>query len=429
MRRLKWAVLALAGAATLANAQQAAVKAPAPPASASSQPSLPLPEWKDHMARLGAIQDDVAGQIYNSTDPQQRQDAWNWMFAQLARIYIVHMGADADHPEFLPLYNSTLNVAAPNPDYVYYGTALDGTGSYRLRGFRGTNRFTYLQFSATDFTNRVGNTAAVVLNGFALNNIKVDKDGMFDLLLSAERPAGYTGEWIKLDPRARSVFMRAASYDWVHERDPVVGIDRTDKPVGKPRATAQEIATRLASLPDFVRNDSQNWWRHMADLQKRNLWNTVGIEPWGTFPGQVYIEGMYRLAEDEALVLETDVPKTCRYWAFLVGDMQFRTVDWTNHQSSLNGFQAKLDADGKFRAVIARRDPGVPNWLDTGGYAEGVIQGRWNVCDSSPVPKARLVKLADLRNVLPKETATMTPQQRDVVLRERRLGSQMRRKW
>ena len=38
-----------------------------------------------------------------------------------------------------------------------------------------------------------------------------------------------------------------------------------------------------------------------------------------------------------------------------------------NRQSSLNGHQAVLDPDGVFRAVISARDPGVPNWLDTGG--------------------------------------------------------------
>ena len=424
MQTLKWAMLALAGAANVASAKP--VPTPTPVVAA---PAPNLPEWKDHMARLAALQDEVAGQIYQSADPQQRQDAWNLMFQQLARVTIVHMGADADYPEFLPLYNSTLNVAAPNPDYVYYGTALEGTATYRLRGFRGTNRFTYLQFSATDFTDQSRSPANIVLGGFALDEVKADKDGNFDFILSAERPAGYTGDWIKLDPRAKSVFMRAASYDWIHERDPIVGIDRIDRPVGRPRPSAQQIAARLAVLPDFVRDDSLTWWRHMADLQKRIAWNTIGVEPWGTFPGQVYLEGLYRLAEDEALVLETDVPKNCRYWSFLVGDMQFRTIDFTNHQSSLNAVQAKLDSDGKFRAVIARHDPGVPNWLDTGGYAEGVIQGRWNVCDTAPVPSARLVKLADLRRVLPKDTQAVTLAQRDAALRERRLGAQMRRKW
>ena len=59
----------------------------------------------------------------------------------------------------------------------------------------------------------------------------------------------------------------------------------------------------------------------------------------------------------------------------------------------------------------------------------GVIQGRWNTCDSAPVPTARLVKLADLKKVLPADTAMVTPAERDRALRDRQLGAQMRRKW
>ena len=128
-------------------------------------------------------------------------------------------------------------------------------------------------------------------------------------------------------------------------------------------------------------------------------------------------------------MLETSVPDKCLYWSFLVGDMQFRTADYSSNQASINGAQAKLDSDGKFRMVIAKRDPGVPNWLDTTGYNEGVIQGRWNTCSSAPVPTARLVKLADLRSALPADTPVVSPEERDRQLRDRLLGAQMRRKW
>lgn len=52
-------------------------------------------------------------------------------------------------------------------------------------------------------------------------------------------------------------------------------------------------------------------------------------------------------------MLETSVPAKCLDWSFLVGNMQFRTGDYANNQASLNAFQARLDSDGKSRAVIA----------------------------------------------------------------------------
>jgi len=144
---------------------------------------------------------------------------------------------------------------------------------------------------------------------------------------------------------------------------------------------------------------------------------------------QTYYEGLYDLAGDEALVIETEVPKTCRYRSVLVGDNMYGTIDWINNQSSLNGFQSRLDEDGKLRVVIARRDPGVPNWLDTGGYETGLIQLRWNECDSQPVPATRKVKLSDLRSVLPRSTPVVSAAERDAALRLRREGAQLRSRW
>ncbi len=403
-----------------------AAMAMATPALAVSEP--PLPEWRDYMAELRAAGEAGIGGVYKSGNAQDRQDAWNILFGQIARGYLAEVTADPDHPEFVPSYNMGFNIAAPNPDYVYYRSPLDGKGVYRLRGLKGNNLFTFMQVSGPVITDPK-QAAASMYNTFRLDKIPGGLDGSFDFILSAERPAGYTGHWERLDPRATGILMRAVAYDWLHERDPVVGIERLDMPVRRTRLTAQDTAARLKALVAFVKRDSMVWWKHMADLQAKNMWNKIDVEPWGTFPGQVYLEGLYRLAEDEALVLETSVPARCLYWSFLVGDMQFRTGDYANNQASLNAFQSRLDSDGKFRAVISRRDPGVPNWLDTGGYAEGVIQGRWNTCDSAPVPTARLVKLADLRSVLPADTPQVSAEERDRQLRDRRLGAQMRRKW
>lgn len=398
-------------------------------APALAEPAGSLPEWKDYIATLGAAGEQVIGNVYNSQDPQERQEAWNMLFGQLSRGWLTYATVDANDPEFVPMYNLGYNIAAPSPDFVYFSTPLDGRGVYRLRGNKGTNRFTFMQLTGPNNSEDPAQNKNTMYNYFRLDQVPAAKDGSFDLILSAERPAGYKGHWVQMSPRSTGMFMRTVAYDWLHERDPVVGIERLDTPVRTGRPTAENIAARLTGLVGSLKRDTMVWYNHMKDLQDRKVWNTIGVEPWGTFPGQVYLEGLYRIADDEALVLETAVPDKCLYWSFLVGDMQFRTVEYANHQASLNGFQAKRDRDGKFRAVIAKRDPGVPNWLDTGGYNAGVIQGRWNTCSSAPVPTARLVKLADLRSILPADTPLVTEAERDRVLRDRRLGAQMRRKW
>jgi hypothetical protein len=144
---------------------------------------------------------------------------------------------------------------------------------------------------------------------------------------------------------------------------------------------------------------------------------------------QVYYEGGYMLGGDEAILIESQVPETCLYWSFLLTDDHYMTIDWLRHQSSLNGAQARLDDDGQVRCVIAARDPGVPNWLDTGGNLRGLVQIRWNGASSLPVPRMKRVTLGTLRDHLPPDTPHVTAQERTATLVKRRIGAQLRRRW
>ena len=89
----------------------------------------------------------------------------------------------------------------------------------------------------------------------------------------------------------------------------------------------------------------------------------------------------------------------------------------------------KFSPDGKLRAVVALEDPGVPNWLDPGGFKEGTIYGRWYGCDSNPTPTLKRVPLADLRKHLPADTPIVTPAERAETLAARVRACQRRRRW
>ncbi|MFP3408236.1 hypothetical protein SB757_26870, partial [Pseudomonas sp. SIMBA_065] len=91
--------------------------------------------------------------------------------------------------------------------------------------------------------------------------------------------------------------------------------------------------------------------------------------------------------------------------------------------------QAHVNGDGKFRAVLSVEDPGVANWLDTGGNLKGMLIGRWYRSSSHPTPILKKVKLADLDEHLPLDTLRVTPVERGEALRVRRIGAQLRRRW
>jgi hypothetical protein len=144
---------------------------------------------------------------------------------------------------------------------------------------------------------------------------------------------------------------------------------------------------------------------------------------------QKFARGFFDINPGEALIYETEVPKKCGYWSIELTDMLWSAIDYMNRQSSLNGYTAKLDKDGKFRAVISATDPGVPNWLDTAAYAKGTIVGRWTDCSSTPTPTVTKVRLADVRKYLPADTLVVTAEARDAEIRLRREGAQLRRRW
>ena len=69
----------------------------------------------------------------------------------------------------------------------------------------------------------------------------------------------------------------------------------------------------------------------------------------------------------------TDAP----YLGFQLGSLWYISLDYINHQTSLNGTQAQADPDGKIRIVVADRNPGVTNWVETLGHRKGFLQFRW----------------------------------------------------
>jgi len=96
-----------------------------------------------------------------------------------------------------------------------------------------------------------------------------------------------------------------------------------------------------------------------------------------------------------------------------------RTIDYVYHQSSLNNAQGRIDSDGRLRVVVADQDPGVPNWLDQAGARRGIIQLRYYLSESGPVPNAVKVPFSQVRSVLPADTPEVTAAERAAQLRRR----------
>ena len=100
---------------------------------------------------------------------------------------------------------------------------------------------------------------------------------------------------------------------------------------------------------------------------------------------------------------------TAPYQGFQLGSMWYISLDYVNHQTSLNSHQAQVDSDGMIRLVVSRRNPGVTNWIETTGRARGILQFRWQRVDD-PIgpelgPSAQVVAFDDVPAHLPEYAA------------------------
>lgn len=392
-------------------------------AAAPAEPS-PVSGWGEFVESLRTLPERMLARLPEDqrADPQVRQEVARLALESLASSAIAAIGADGDHPQFLPAIGQVLNVGQPNADTIYRSAVITPGGTYRITGRRGTLALAALSQLVPGTSKR---------DHIELGKLKADRKGRFNLIVSPEKPKGYRGDWWRLDPAARQLMIRMVSADWAGEEDPTLTIERLDGPASRGRVPAAVLEARLKALPRQVDMMALMFVDHVAKLRAEGYVNklkVLSLES-GALEGQFYYEGPYDLADDEALVIESSVPATCNYRSLILTNEIYETTDWINNHSSLNGAQAAPDADGRLRIVVSPRDPGVANWLDTAGYNRGLIQGRWTGCDSQPMPEVRLVKLAELNKVLPKDTQRVTPEQREEMLRERRRAWQERPVW
>lgn len=386
-----------------------------------------LPSWSEFLELLKPAE-ALVGLTFDPQSEQLRAELYRQLLMNLSLGYFLYFQADADHPDWAPFLNSVF-LLQPNPDDTYLLAPVRGDAVYRVAGNRGTVKV--LTFSTG--ANMMGMADAPGRNFgyFDADELTVGPNGELDVLFSAERPAGYQGDWLPLHPDTEFIMVRNRAYAWGDEREASLAIERIGASPLKPRLSIGQIDGRIRELlGGFTQRLSRLWLNYQNAALKRGLINKIELADFGgAVPAQAYWQGIFRLAADEALILETTLPARHRYWNVQLNDELWNAVEFIQRQSSLNGHQARIDADGRFRAVISLEDPGVPNWLDPAGTLQGMIIGRWYEADTLPIPTLTTVPFKDLRRHLPPETPRVTTAERAEQLRTRRIGGQLRRRW
>ena len=391
--------------------------------------SAALPDLFALLESLREAEAEIAN-TWRPDDPAYRADVYRQIMMQLSYGYFAFFHATPEHPDWAPLWNPVYTLQ-PNPDDIYLYCPIRSDLSYRITGNRGTVKMltldTQLSLSGMPWEN---DYTGEFYHDIDDGDLAIEANGDFEILVSAERPVGHAGNWLQIAPGARVLMTRYRSYDWGGEVDPVMSIECLDPVAPKPRLTPDDIIARIRDMAAMPARCQQMFYG-MQNQVKANVGINV-FEPvrmGGALSRQVYLPAVYEFEADEALILETELPAVRRYWNFQLNDPYFNALEYVYRLSSTNGHFAKVSSDGKFRAVLSLADPGVPNWLDTAGFLQGTIYGRWYDCDSCPTPTLKRVKFAELRAHLPADTPVVSPEERDAELRHRVRACQRRRRW
>jgi hypothetical protein len=295
------------------------------------------------------------------------------------------------------------------PDCIYTRAVLRGGDSYRLWGNRGTARYVGLQTM-----NGIAATANELVD-----ELEVDADGNFEVVLSADERAG---NWMRIEGEHPTLTVRHFFYDWDTEVASSLSIERLGgaaEPVSGSVDPGVAVPRQLVALGDFVHDNLAFFLQFGAAAPPNGFLPPIDRTDMGAAAENRPVIGRWELRPDEALLVEVEPPEGI-YWSFSVGNPWWETIHYGRHQSSLNARQAAVDSDGRVRVVLCDRDPGVANWLDTAGHSNGPIILRCVRTKSAPTPTTRVVPFADIRAELPSDTTTVTAEERASILTARR---------
>jgi len=282
--------------------------------------------------------------------------------------------ADPAAPQFVPWVTPDRRWADNGRDSQYWMAPVDGAHRYRVHGTRRGE--CYLSF--TVYAGTPGHPEGVALN---VNHLAL-----------GARPGDAYELVIEPPPDACYVICRQYFLDPTRDEAATLQIDVVD---GSEAVTPTDdaIAARWRGATGFVRAMTRPPVIGNAPSYASTVVNEIGAPAgWrsdegggrGT-PDQTYALGRFRLDHDEALVMDVRVPP-CAYTSAVLWNRFGQSIDTRRHRATINHTEMATGPDGVARLVVAHRDPGVPNWLDTGGRTQGTVFWRFLLATEQPEP-------------------------------------------
>src|SRR6478672_9804612 len=328
---------------------------------------------------LADVRDDYVLSPERKPDELDAVEGFRYVFHLLSEGTELFLEGDPERPRFSSIVSPARKFLGDNPDAIYHQAVIRGDRSYRVTGQR--DREVYISFTVHG-PDPAGGINGPVLADLNDRQFDVDADGNFELILS---PDEWPGNSVQLPPDARIVLVRSYFLaETSAQNDPEthvqLHIEPLDDPGPAPTLDDATLAQRMLDTIAFVRATSLGV-RVFGEPNPAPVPfvadepNAVGT-PWSfrntgiAAAGAVdifYSSGTFDLQPDEALVMEGTMPD-CDFANLVLWNPHMQTLEYRSRRSALNSAQMELGEGGGFRIVISERDPGVANWIDTGGH-------------------------------------------------------------
>ena len=333
---------------------------------------------------------------------QDLAEGYDYLAGSIAAIVQLVRSRQKSHPNFITSTGPTTKMGLDNPDTLYYHADLEDGGTYVVRGHRGSTADLSFQVLTGDYTP---SSVPGGDDAFDDRRIPIDANGDFEITfgppIEGERP-----DYFVLADGASMLSVREVYSDWTQHKG-AIWIERLDTAGTAPtEPDLARVTRRYATAGKMLTSRINTWfnfpkWFYLDEPV--NTFTTPRLTP-GGLATQYSSVGHFRLADNEAMVIT--VPKSSApYQGFQLGSMWYISLDYVNHQTSLNSAQAQEDPDGMIRMVVSRHNPGIANWIETTGRTTGIMQFRWQRTDQ-PIttddgPRAQMIDIGDVAQHLP----------------------------
>ena len=346
-----------------------------------------------------------------------------------------------------------------NPDTIYRFMPVSASSEYVITG----------RFSDLTEGGMPADTSFSVLEGLAgttsslltADDLEVNEDGTFTITVSGE-PANGRKNHLQLTSSSTIIAARDTLGNWNEEEPMSLSIQRVSGPPnslfaqvggfaflgsvvsGSPLlTTVVSLVPPLPFMPPVLRGTFTALIlvvRGASEQSKYMALATTDPDTGGPrqpnvlsqpasnaefLANQLQSNGYYELDDTEVLVITID-PGNANYFVVPTYNDWTITDDYWNQQTSLNIEQAIPNGDGTYTLVISPTDPGVANWVSTGGLNQGMISIRFQNLDPGGgqpprILSQRVMTHQELTNYLPADSF-VTQQQRAEQLALRKAG-------